>query len=168
VNVKRLWDRAVAGLCVRCGSDKQLRLKCTQPVLPWESDFDKGPHFWKPARARKHCQLTAVPGGALCATVDTGPARLGIAPVAVNACSSASACLLGAGVRARSCKPVPCSGLGDVVLSERSTLSGFAPRRILPDASLCGSLAWSLAFWRQGGPRAPAATRRAGANCAPN
>jgi hypothetical protein len=53
-------------------------------------------------------------------------------------------------------------------MSECSTLSGFAPRRILPEASLCGSLAWSLAFWRQGGPRAPATMRRAGANCAPN
>ena len=51
-------------------------------------------------------------------------------------------------------------------MSECSALSGLVPRLILPEASLCGSLAWSLACWHQGGPRAPATIQGAGANCA--
>ena len=51
-------------------------------------------------------------------------------------------------------------------MSECSALSGLVPRLILPEASLCGSLAWSLACWHQGGPRASATRQGAGANCA--
>jgi hypothetical protein len=51
-------------------------------------------------------------------------------------------------------------------LSECSALSRLVPRLILPEASLCGSLALSLACWHQGGSRASAAMQGAGANCA--
>ena len=51
-------------------------------------------------------------------------------------------------------------------VSECSALSGLVPRLILPEASLCGSLAWGLACWHQGGPRASATRQGAGANCA--
>ena len=67
----------------------------------------------------------------------------------------------------------PCAGTGVSscqknfsALSECSTLSGCVPRLILPEASLCGSFARSLACWHQGGPRAPAIMQGAGANCA--
>ena len=78
-------------VCASAAVPTSTSAKCAQPVLPWESDFDKGPRFWKPVHARQHCQLTAVPGGALHATVDAGPAYLGIAPVAIDACLSVNA-----------------------------------------------------------------------------
>jgi hypothetical protein len=108
---KRLWDRVVASLCVRCGSADHLRTKCTHPALPWEQDFEKK-DFWKPPHARQHAQIGHGAPVTLFATVCIDEKQL---TVGIDTLSSVNTCLLSAGRNPRSCEPVPCDGLGGTV-----------------------------------------------------
>jgi hypothetical protein len=119
--------------CVRRGSSDHLRPACTHPVIPWESDFEKGPSFWFPRSQRQQCQARGPTLLVPLALVD----RDRPIPVGVGTTPSVNTCLRTAGGNPRPCIPTPVDGLegpvefDTVVDPPVATVSG-GPSRLCP------------------------------------